>query len=95
LPGGAFFGAAFGVSADGSVVVGQGFSAAGVEAFRWQGGVMKDLGDLPSGMFSSRAYGVLAEDGAVVVGEEGWSCSAGRRGGGAERRGRRGRADTI
>ncbi len=69
LPGGTFLSNAFGVSADGSVVVGEGRSASGVEAFRWtQGGGMVGLGDLPGGSFSSIAQGVSA-DGAVVVGQ--------------------------
>jgi hypothetical protein len=35
LPGGSFYSVAYGVSADGSVVVGQGNSASGGEAFIW------------------------------------------------------------
>ena len=58
---------AYGVSADGAVVVGYGDSAAGQRAFRWtSAGGMADLGVL-SGGSSSYAYGVSA-DGAVVVG---------------------------
>ena len=68
LPGGGFDSKAYGVSADGSVVVCQGESTSGEEAFRWtlSGGIV-GLGDLLGGSFSSRAYGVSA-DGAVVVG---------------------------
>ena len=56
------------VSADGSVVVGQGNSASGYEAFRWTSeGGMVGLGDLPGGTFESSAWGVSA-DGSVVVG---------------------------
>lgn len=67
LPGGAYSSEAFGVSADGSVVVGRSESAAGVEAFRWEAGVMTGLGDLPGGAFASEALGVSA-DGSVIVG---------------------------
>jgi len=52
---------AWGVSADGSVVVG----ASGNRAFRWTSAGMVDLGTL--GGFYSHAYGVSA-DGSVVVG---------------------------
>jgi probable HAF family extracellular repeat protein len=67
LAGGSFGSVALGVSADGSVVVGQGRSASGDEAFRWTGGVMTGLGDLAGGGFFSQAFGVSA-DGSVVVG---------------------------
>ena len=72
LPGG-FTSQALGVSGDGSVVVGKGVVPGGplgskLEAFRWtsEGGIV-GLGDLPTGLFSSRAHGVSG-DGAVVVG---------------------------
>lgn len=72
LPGGSFFSGAGGVSADGSVVVGQSSSASGTEAFRWtSNGGMVGLGYLPGsapGDFSSQALGVSA-DGSVIVGE--------------------------
>ena len=61
LPGGGFFSQAFGVSADGSTVVGgsNSQSSIGPEAFRWTaGGGMVGLGDLPGGFFNSRATGV-------------------------------------
>jgi probable HAF family extracellular repeat protein len=68
LPGGGFFSTANGVSADGSVVVGQGTSANGAEAFRWtQATGVVGLGDLPGDIFESLAFGVSA-DGSVVVG---------------------------
>ena len=63
------FSQAFGVSADGSAVVGLGSSASGFEAFRWtSGGGMVGLGDLAGGSFFSIANGVSA-DGSVVVGQ--------------------------
>ena len=69
LAGGSFTSRAFGVSADGSVVVGQGASASGSEAFRWtQGSGMVGLGDLAGGFFSSTAYSVSA-DGSLIVGK--------------------------
>jgi probable HAF family extracellular repeat protein len=63
---------AYGVSADGAVVVGSAKNAAGeYRAFRWTAsGGMQDLGTL--GVCCSRAYGVSA-DGSVVVG---WSYNA-------------------
>jgi probable HAF family extracellular repeat protein len=67
LPGGGFWSAAFGVSADGSVVVGRGVSDPNTEAFRWtSGGGMVGLGHLPGGSVSW-AYAASA-DGSVVVG---------------------------
>ena len=56
---------ASGVSADGSVVVGWSYNAAGSRAFRWQNGVMQALGTLGGGY--SGASDVSA-DGALVVG---------------------------
>jgi probable HAF family extracellular repeat protein len=68
LPGGyRLYSIAYDVSADGSVVVGLSRSANGIEAFRWENGVMTGLGDLPDGRFYSVARGVSA-DGSVVVG---------------------------
>jgi probable HAF family extracellular repeat protein len=72
LPGGASRSRAAAVSADGSVVVGAGSSAATdpdrFEAFRWteQGGMVA-LGDLAGGRFDSTATAVSG-DGSVVVG---------------------------
>jgi probable HAF family extracellular repeat protein len=69
LAGGSFLSAATAVSADGSVVVGQGVSASGAEAFRWtSGGGMVGLGDLAGGSFFSVALAVSA-NGSVVVGQ--------------------------
>jgi probable HAF family extracellular repeat protein len=56
-----------GVSADGSVVVGDmNLGDAGIRAYRWQNGTMQDLGSLSS-VANARARGVSA-DGSVVVG---------------------------
>jgi len=57
------------ISADGSVMSGEGDSAlSSAEAFRWTpGGGMVGLGDLPGGGVQSRGFG-LSADGLVVVG---------------------------
>jgi probable HAF family extracellular repeat protein len=66
LLGGVYGSYAYDVSADGSVVVGVARNAVGQWlAFRWQNGVMQDLGTL--GGYGSEASGVSA-DGSVVVG---------------------------
>jgi probable HAF family extracellular repeat protein len=68
LPGDIFGSVAFGVSADGSTVVGGSNSASGTQAFRWtSAGGMQGLGDLSGGDFGSSASGVSA-DGSTVVG---------------------------
>ena len=61
LPGGSFCSTAYGVSADGSVVVGNGNSSQGTEAFRWtlRGG-MAGLG------FSDAS--AVSPDGSIVAG---------------------------
>lgn len=60
---------AFGISADGRVVVGDSWNAdLNREAFRWTAEAgMAGLGDLPGGNFHSTAFGISA-DGNVVVG---------------------------
>jgi probable HAF family extracellular repeat protein len=84
LPGGGFSSFAYGVSSDGSIVVGQGLSASGAEAFRWtQGGGMVGLGALPSGTFSSLAF-ETSVDGAVVVGKSGADAFRWTHGGGMQ-----------
>jgi probable HAF family extracellular repeat protein len=68
LPGGDFFSAGFGDSADGSVIFGQSISASGTEAFRWTAeGGMFGLGDLPGGTFESDPWDISA-DGSIIVG---------------------------
>lgn len=70
-PGGALSSyASHAVSADGSVVVGQGFHIVGSEseAFLWTSGTgLVGLGDLPGGIFYSYAWDV-SDDGSFVVG---------------------------
>ena len=71
LPGGGFGGGgAYGVSADGTWVVGASQSANGREAYRWNAATntIEPLGDFPGGTFESTAWDVSA-DGSVVVGE--------------------------
>ena len=64
LPGGLFNSQAYDVSADGSVVVGQGNSASGGEAFRWTSAGMVGLGEAktnqpPCGISTSRVMMAL------------------------------------
>ncbi len=67
-PGASFDSRAFGVSDDGSTVVGRSYSTSGSEAFVWTSGTgIVGLGDLPGGGFASWAYDVSA-DGLTVVG---------------------------
>jgi probable HAF family extracellular repeat protein len=56
---------AYGVSADGTTVVGSSDSASGVDAFRWSGGTMTNLGTLGG---SSSSANAVSANGAVVVG---------------------------
>jgi probable HAF family extracellular repeat protein len=65
LPGGSFYSTARGVSADGSVIMGESTSASGIEAFRWQGGTMTGLGFL-GGIYSEAKD--MSADGSVIVG---------------------------
>ncbi len=68
LPGGDFGSSARGISADGSVVVGNSLSLAGGEAFRWTADTgMVGLGDLSGGIFKSVARASSA-DGSIIVG---------------------------
>ncbi|MFO0974717.1 MAG: PEP-CTERM sorting domain-containing protein [Phycisphaerae bacterium] len=73
LPGGNFESRAFGVSSDGTTVVGQGTGVFGNEAFRWRlVGGMQGLGELAGGSFFSTAT-ATSSDGNIVVG---WSSSS-------------------
>jgi probable HAF family extracellular repeat protein len=67
LPGGTGSSTAFGVSGDGSIVVGQGSTASNAtHAAKWVSGVVTDLGTLSGGSFSlARA---ISTDGNVIVG---------------------------
>lgn len=69
LAGSSLTSAAHAVSADGTTIVGQSYTASSqLEAIRWtQAGGMVGLGDLPGGSVSSTAYGVSG-NGAIVVG---------------------------
>jgi uncharacterized membrane protein len=68
LPGGIPDSAPQGISADGRVVLCQGISASGPEAFLWTAaGGYQPLGDLPGGAFGSYV-GSLSGDGRVVIG---------------------------
>ena len=69
MDGGSFDSAAYGVSKNGSVIVGVGTSAAGVEAVRWvNGGAPISLSDFAGGGTQSSANGVSG-DGGIIVGE--------------------------
>lgn len=82
LPGGKFESVAHGVSADGSVVVGDGMTASGKQAFRWTQSIgMVSLGNLADSSFKkSRAYNT-STDGKVIVGSgdigSDWNSSQG------------------
>ena len=64
--GGGFESKAYGVSADGSIVVGYGTTASGQQAFCWEDGTMTYLGDL-HGDPATCAYDISA-DGSVIAG---------------------------
>jgi probable HAF family extracellular repeat protein len=69
LSGGFFSSRADALSADGSVVIGDGSSALGSEAYRWTAATgMIGLGDVPGGPFISFARGISG-DGSVIVGQ--------------------------
>lgn len=77
LPGGNGEATAYGVSFDGSHVVGGSDNGTNLEAFLWtEAAGIAGLGDLPGGDFYSRAMDVSA-DGSVVVGESITSGTAG------------------
>ncbi|HUD71785.1 MAG TPA: thrombospondin type 3 repeat-containing protein [Dongiaceae bacterium] len=68
LPGGSFDSTAFGVSADGRVVVGQGSSALGLEAVVWMPGAGPlSLGPSPGNQFGAIAQ-AASDDGIFVIG---------------------------
>jgi probable HAF family extracellular repeat protein len=67
--GGNFGSMALGVSADGSVVVGSGTTAAGQQAFRWSLTTgMVSLGNLPDGSLRQTSALSVSADGSVIVG---------------------------
>ncbi|MHC4795634.1 MAG: LamG-like jellyroll fold domain-containing protein [Planctomycetota bacterium] len=72
FPNGSCGALAQGMSADGSVVVGIGFTDDGATGFRWEAGNMIAVGDLPGGDHHSQAIR-CSDDGSVIVG---WSISA-------------------
>ncbi|MEL7473223.1 MAG: hypothetical protein AAGK04_07895 [Planctomycetota bacterium] len=89
LPGGVSESRAFGVNADGSVVVGLSRSSTGIEAFRWTSvSGIDGLGDLAGGAAFSRASGVDGSGDVVVGWSEGangleafrWTSDAGMQG---------------
>lgn len=60
---------AYGVSSDGSVIVGRSGSTSGNQAFRWtSAGGMVGLGEFPGGTIFAEAQDV-SSDGSVVVGQ--------------------------
>lgn len=63
----------YGVSADGSVIVGRSRSPNTTyhEAFRWEAGNTVFLGDLPDGAYRSIAYGISGDGSAIVGSSEG------------------------
>ncbi|UCD29563.1 MAG: hypothetical protein JSV03_03520, partial [Planctomycetota bacterium] len=71
FPDGSCGGYGEGISADGEVAVGIGFTDDGATGFRWEDGNIIALGDLPGGDYHSQAIKCSA-DGSVIVG---WSIS--------------------
>ncbi|HEX5065122.1 MAG TPA: PEP-CTERM sorting domain-containing protein [Myxococcota bacterium] len=68
LPGGFTSTNAYGISGDGTIVVGTSSQTLGWEAFRWtQADGMVGLGDLPGGAFASSASDA-SQDGTTIVG---------------------------
>ena len=69
LPGGEFASEAFDVSGNGEVIVGTSTTSPGLptEGFRWESGVMMDLGTLQAGWTSSYPRGI-SRDGSTIVG---------------------------
>lgn len=67
LPGGSYSSSPYGISPDGSVVVGSSTSSNGTEAFRWQNGTMSPLGDLFGLFFNSIAY-AASSGGSYIAG---------------------------
>ncbi len=60
---------AYGVSSDGSTVVGRSYGANGWEAYRWtQFGGMESLGNLPGGSFQEGFATSISGDGSLIVG---------------------------
>lgn len=70
LSGGSFWSEAYGVSPNGSVIVGFSESYSGHQAFQWENNVMVGIGYLPGGSWSE-AHGI-SDDGSVIIG---WSDS--------------------
>jgi probable HAF family extracellular repeat protein len=69
LAGGSVGSNAFGLSGDGSVIVGDSTTASGNEAFRWTaGGGIVGLGELSGGAFAGVALDA-SSDGSVIVGQ--------------------------
>jgi probable HAF family extracellular repeat protein len=84
FPGGSFESGASAVSADGSVVVGYGTTAAGQQAFRWTKNTgMVSLGKLPDSSFKKNWANSISADGTVIVGSgdpgSGWDSYKGFR----------------
>jgi len=69
---------AWGISGDGSVVVGDSLGPKGEEAFRWtESDGMVGLGFLPGAQFSSSRAAAISNDGSVIIGSSGSPLGAG------------------